>query len=102
MRYPENPSRDRQRTLDRDDDLAAALALLRRAMQRQARTDVEGSCRGLLRRLAAAALPADDRAEVVAVVELLMDRVKYGLSQRLRKLLLPLVAAIETQMEICE
>ena len=37
--------------------------------------------------------------EIAAVVELLDDRVKYGLHDRLRKLLLPLVTAVEKQME---
>jgi hypothetical protein len=52
--------------------------------------------------LDAAEVPLDDRAEIAAVVELLIDRVKYGLSERLRKLLLPLVAAVESQMEESE
>ena len=62
--------------------------------------DVETFCRAFLRRLSDAEIPLDDRAEIAAVVELLQDRAKYGLSERLRKLLLPLVAAVESQMEM--
>ena len=63
---------------------------------------MQARCRCFLRRLVDAPLPLDDRAEIAAAVELLQDRVKYGLHARLRKLLLPLVTAVESQMEIGE
>jgi hypothetical protein len=101
MRRPQNlPHRDLER-LDCREDLVRTLALVRLAVGERSRREVETACRALLRRLARAEMPLDDRAEMTAVVELLIDRVKYGLTDRLRKLLLPLVAAVESQMELC-
>jgi hypothetical protein len=102
MRHPQNPTTDRQRRLDRQEDLALTLALVRRALAERVAGEVQARCRAFLRRLADSPLPPDDRAEIAAVVELLQDRVKYGLHRRLRKLLLPLVTAVETQMELGE
>jgi hypothetical protein len=102
MRRPQHATcRDLQQ-LDCREDLVHALARVRLAVKQRGRLDVETSCRGLLRRLADAEMPLDDRAEISAIVELLIDRVKYGLTERLRKLLLPLVAAMESQMEESE
>ena len=72
------------------------------ALTERAAGDVQARCRGFLRRLDDAPLPLDDLAEIAAAVELIQDRVKYGLHQRLRKLLLPLVTAVESQMEVSE
>jgi hypothetical protein len=102
MRRPQHPARRDQLVLDSREDLVRTLALLRLAVRRRNRGDVETSCRAFLRRLGGAEIPLDDRAEIAVVVELLQDRVKYGLTDRLRKLLLPLVAAVESQMEVCE
>ncbi len=102
MRHPQHATHALCRPLDRLEDLACTLALVRRAVRERAAGDVRNHCRGLLRRLADAPLPPDDRAEIAAVVELLHDRVKYGLHDRLRKLLLPLVTAAESQMEVSE
>jgi hypothetical protein len=102
MRHPQNPTSERQRRLDRLEDLTLTLALVRRALVERAAGDVQARCRCFLRRLDDAPLPPDDRAEIAAAVEFIQDRVKYGLHQRLRRLLLPLVAAVESQMEMSE
>jgi hypothetical protein len=102
MRHPQHLARSEQRRADHREDLVRTLDLLRRALAQRGRADVETFCRGFLRQVGEAELPADDRAEMAAVVELLLDRVKYGLSERLRKLLLPLAAAVESQMELSE
>ena len=102
MRCPQYPRRRDQERFDCREDLVRTLALLRLAVREQSRRDVETVCRSFLRRLSAAEMPLDDRAEMAAVVELLQDPHKYGLSERLRKLLLPLVAAVESQMEASE
>ena len=102
MRRPQHPARRDELQLDAREDLARTLALLRLAVRQQCRANVESFCRALLRRLDDGEIPLDDRAEIAAVVELLRDRVKYGLTERLRKLLLPLVAAVESQMEASE
>ncbi len=102
MQRPQYPSRRDQPQLDQREDLVRTLALLRRAVRERGRADVETFCRAFLRRLSDAEVRLDDRAEISALVELLQDRVKYGLTDRLRKLLLPLVAAVESQMEISD
>jgi hypothetical protein len=102
MRRPQHPARRDQLLLDGREELVHALALLRLVVRQRCRADVETCCRAFLRRLDDAEVPLDDRAEIAAVVELLQDRVKYGLTERLRKLLLPLVAAVEKQMEVGE
>jgi hypothetical protein len=102
MRRPQHPARRDEERLDHREDLVRALSLVRLAVRQRNRIDVETNCRAFLRRLDAAEIPLDDRAEISAVVELLIDRVKYGLSERLRMLLLPLVAAVESQMEASE
>ncbi len=102
MRRPQYPLRRDQSSFDAREDLVQTLALLRRAVRERGRADVETYCRAFLRRLADVEIRLDDRAEMSALVELLQDRAKYGLTDRLRKLLLPLVAAVECQMEICD
>jgi hypothetical protein len=102
MRRPQHAARRDQDRIDCREDLARTLSLVRLAVRQRNRIDVETNCRAFLRRLDAAEVPLDVRAEIAAVIELLIDRVKYGLSERLRKLLLPLVAAVENQMEESE
>jgi hypothetical protein len=99
MRRPQYPLQCDQPSFDAREDLVQTLALLRRAVRERGRADVETYCRAFLRRLADVEIRLDDRAEMSALVELLQDRAKYGLTERLRKLLLPLVAAVECQME---
>jgi hypothetical protein len=84
------------------EDLARTLAALRRAVRSRGRIDVETFCDCLVRRLAAAPIPSDDRDEMAATIDLVRQRVKYGLHERLRKFLLPLVEAVEKQMEMSE
>jgi hypothetical protein len=102
MHRPQHPPRPAECRVDLRADLIRDLAALRRAVRERSRASVESLCRALLRRLSDAELPLDDRAEIAAVVELLLDRVKYSLSERLRILLLPLVAAMESQMQLSE
>ena len=99
MRYPQHLTAAEQQRSDRLDDLARTLVVLRRAVRQGPRTDVEAACHGLLARLAAAPLAADGREEIAAVVRLIRGRAACGLDDRLRKLLLPLVAAAESQLE---
>jgi hypothetical protein len=100
MRHPQHLTAAEQCRADRLENLARSLGLLRRAVARRGRGDVETFCDGLAARLAAAPLADDDRAEIAAVVDLVRQRVRYGLHERLRKLLLPLVAAMENQLEL--
>ena len=102
MRASEYPSADDQRRLDRLDDVAAAVALLRRAVAHGDRIAIETFCWTLARRLAAAHLDADDQDTITATVRLIEAQVKFGIHQRLRKFLLPLVTALELQIEEAE
>src|SRR5947209_7913228 len=100
MRQPEYPARAELLREQSLDDLARTLALLRRAVRQRGRIDVETFSDCLERRLGVAPLAADDRAELAATVRFLRRRTEHGLSERLRQFLLPLVAALEKQMEI--
>ncbi len=102
MHRPANPSTEQERRLDRREDASLALAALRRAVARGDRIAIETACWTLLRRLAAALLDGDDQDEIQATIGLVEARVKFGIHERLRKFLLPLVAAIERQLEEAE
>lgn len=101
MRQPA-PAARQDLLLDRLDDLAAATAALRKAVGRGDRVAIETACWSLTRRLAAAPLEGDDEDEIRATVGLIEARVRFGLHERLRKFLLPLVAAVELQIEAAE
>jgi len=79
-----------------------ALAALRRCVARGDAPAIATSCGTLSRRLAATPLEGDDVEEIRATLRLIEARVKFGVHQRLRKFLLPLVAAIERQLEEAE
>jgi hypothetical protein len=102
MRRPEYPSALDQCRLDRLDDLASAVASLRRAVAQGDRIAVETCCWIVARRLAAAPIEGDDQDEISATVRLVEAQVKFGMHQRLRKFLLPLVTALELQIEEAE
>jgi hypothetical protein len=102
MRHPQHPTPDHERQADRLQDLAAALAALRKAVAGGDRPAVENGCRTLVRRLAAAALPGDDETEIRATIGLLEAQVRFGIQARLRRFLLPLVSALERQVEEAE
>ncbi len=102
MHRPANLTADEERRLDRLEDVASAAAALRRAVARCDRPAIETFCRSLVRRLALAPLEGDDKDEIGATVGLIEARVKFGIHQRLRRLLLPLAAAVERQIEEAE
>ncbi len=102
MHRPANPTREEERRLDRREDLGLALAALRRSIARGDRTAIETFCFSCTRRLAAAGLDGDDEEEIRATIGLIEARVKFGVHQRLRKFLLPLVTALELQLEEAE
>ena len=102
MHRPAHPTRAEEERLDRRADLGLALAALRRSLARGDRLAVETYCHSFVRRLAAAAYAADDADEIHATLDLLAARVQFGLHERLRKFLLPLVTALELQVEAAE
>ena len=96
------PARQEQSRLDRLEDLGLALAALRRAVVRGDRIAIETACWALVRRLAVAPIDGDDEDEIRATVRLIEARVKFGVHERLRKFLLPLVSAAQQQLEEAE
>ena len=102
MHRPANPTTQQEGRLDRLEDLGLALAALRKTIIRGDRVAVEIACWAFARRLADAPLDGDDRDEIRAALGLIEARVKFGLYERLRKFLLPLIAAIERQLEEAE
>ena len=95
-------ARERERALDCLEDAGLALAALRRAVARGDRAAIETLCRAFARRLDAAPLDGDDAEEIRATIDLIEARVRFGVHERLRKFLLPLVAAAERQLEEAE
>jgi len=87
---------------DRFEDLGCALDGLRQAIGGGDRISIETHCWTLVRRLGVAPIDGDDEHEICATVRLIEARVKCGVYERLRKFLLPLVAAIERQIEEAE
>ena len=102
MHRPANPTTQQQQRLDRLEDAGLALASLRKAIARGDGLSIETFCWTFSKRLAVAALDGDDEDEIRATVGLVEARVKFGIHERLRKFLLPLVAAIELQLEEAE
>ena len=102
MHRPACPTREQDRRLDRLEDAGLALAALRKAIARGDRIAIETCCRTFARRLAAAPLDGEGEEEIQATAGLIEARVKFGIHERLRKFLLPLVAAIERQLEEAE
>ncbi len=102
MHRPAHLAAAEERRFDRLEDLASSSAALRKAVLRGDRVAVETFCGGLLRRLALAPLEDDDADEIRATLGLLEARVRFGIHARLRRFLLPLVTAIERQIEEAE
>lgn len=102
MHRPSHLARQEEERLDRRQDAGLALAALRRGVARGDRLAIQTYCFSFTRRLAAAALDGGDEDEIRATVAHLEARVQYGVHERLRKFLLPLVAALETQLEEAE
>ncbi len=102
MHRPAHLAAAAEQRLDRLQDAGSAAAALRRAVARGDRVAVETFCRLLARRLALAPIESDDADEIRATIGLLEARVKFGIHQRLRRFLLPLVAAVESQIEEAE
>jgi len=102
MHRPADPMREEEQRRDRLEDAGLALAALRRSVARGDRLAIETFCLSFTRRLAAAAIDGDDEDEIRATIELIAARLKFGIHQRLRKFLLPLVAAAEVQLEEAE
>jgi hypothetical protein len=102
MHRPAHPTPEEETRLDRLEDASLALAALRKATARGDRIAIETCCWTFGRRLARAPLDGGDADEIRATVGLIAARVKFGIHERLRKFLLPLVAAIERQLEEAE
>jgi hypothetical protein len=102
MHRPANAPHEEQRRLERLEDVASAVAALRRAIAQGDRLSIETFCWALARRLARAPLDGDDVDEICATIHLIEAQVKFGLHERLRKFLLPLATAIERQLEEAE
>jgi hypothetical protein len=102
MHQPAHLSAAEERRLDRLEDVGSALASLRQAIVRGDRISIETFCWTLARRLAVSPIEGDDEDEICATIGLIEARVKFGIHQRLRNFLLPLVAAIEGQIEEAE
>jgi hypothetical protein len=102
MRQPQHLAADRQRQFDRLDDVALASAALRAAVARRDRVAIETCCASLARRLALSPIDFDDADEIRATIRLIEAQVKFGVHERLRKFLQPLVAAVECQIEEAE
>ena len=102
MRQPAHPTAAEQRRFDRLEDVGAAVASLGKAIVRGDRISIETFCWTLARRLAVSPIDVDDEDEICATIRLIEVRVKFGIHERLRTFLLPLVAAIEQQIEEAE
>lgn len=102
MHCPAHLTREEERRLDRLEDAGLALAALRKAIARGDRISIETFCWAFLRRLAAAPLVEDDAEEIRATMGLLEARIEFGVHERLRRFLLPLVTAVELQLEEAE
>ncbi len=102
MHRPAHLSREEEQRLDRLQDVGSALAALRKAVAQGDRVSIETTCWTLARRLAAVPIDSDDEDEICATIRLVEAQVKFGLHQRLRRFLLPLVTAIELQIEAAE
>jgi hypothetical protein len=102
VRHPDHPTAAEEQRLDRLQDLGSALDSLRRAIVRGDRISIETFCWTLARRLAVSPIDGDDEDEIRATIGLIEARVKFGIHQRLRNFLLPLVAALEGQIEEAE
>ena len=102
MPYPSHPAAARERRHDRLEDAALALAALRKAVIGGDRLAIETFCLALARRLAAAPLADDDADEIRATIGLVEARLEFGVHERLRRFLLPLVTALELQFEAAE
>jgi len=102
MHRPAHPAAAEERRLDRLEDAGLALAALRRSVARGDRASIETFCLSFARRLAAAPLDGDDADEIRATIGLIQARAMFGIHERLRKFLLPLVAAVEMQLEEAE
>jgi hypothetical protein len=102
MHRPAHLTQEEQQRFDRLDDVASALASLRKAIVRGDRLAIETFCWTLARRLAFSPIEGDDQDEICATIRLIEAQVKFGLHERLRKFLLPLASAIEVQIEEAE
>ncbi len=102
MHGPAHLTTEQECRFDRLEDAGLALAALGRGVARGDRTAIETFCLSFARRLEAAPIDGDDAEEIRATVGLIEARVKFGIHERLRKFLLPLVAAVERQLEEAE
>jgi hypothetical protein len=102
MRQPQHLSHEQQRQCDRLQDVGSALAAVRKAAAGGDRLAIQASCGSLARRLAVAPIDGGDEDEICATIRLIETRTKFGVPPRLRRFLLPLVAAVEWQIEEAE
>ncbi len=84
---------------DRLEDLSATLASLRRAITRGDRIAIETYCHAFCRRLDRSPIDMDDVEELRALATHLASRVKFGVYERLAQIPMPLVSALESQLE---
>ncbi|MGO9114332.1 MAG: hypothetical protein ACLP9L_34380 [Thermoguttaceae bacterium] len=102
MHHPANLTAREERRLDRLEDVGSALTALRKAIERGDRISIETFCWTLARRLAVSPIDGNDQDEICGTIGLIEARVKFGIHERLRQFLLPLVAALEGQIEEAE
>ena len=103
MHRPENLSREQERQCERSENISMALGHLRKSVECGDRLRIETACFGLAGRIYGSPdINVDDAEEIGRTLLFIKNRLKFGLHERLRKFLSPLVTAVEAQIEEAE
>ena len=84
------------------DDLGLAVESLRRAVTSKTRACIHAMCDYVECCMTTSTIDGDDEDEITAVLALIKYRVQFGVYERLRQMLLPLVDAIHSMIERAE